>query len=43
MVFEVQGKTDNYVQLQKDGNGVEFLGKLLFEKYPKTVLFVFDD
>ncbi len=28
MVFEVQGKTDNYVQLAQDGQGVKFLGKL---------------
>lgn len=27
MVFEVQGKTDNYVKLVKDGQGVEFLCK----------------
>ena len=27
MVFEVQGKTDKYVKLVKDGEGVEFLGK----------------
>lgn len=27
MVFEVQGKTDNYVRLVKDGKGIEFLGK----------------
>ena len=26
MVFEVQGKTDQYIMLQKDGYGVEFLG-----------------
>ena len=26
MVFEVQGKTDNFVRLQKDGKGIEFLG-----------------
>ena len=29
MVFEVQGKTDNYVRLVRDGKGIEFLGKLL--------------
>ena len=27
MVFEVKGKTDKYIVLQKDGHGVEFLGK----------------
>ena len=26
MVFSVQGKTDNYVKLMKDGGGIEFLG-----------------
>lgn len=26
MVFSVQGKTDNYVTLRKDGEGVDFLG-----------------
>ena len=25
MIFEVKGKTDDYVQLKKDGYGVEFL------------------
>ena len=28
MVFEVQGKTEKYVKLMKDGDGVEFLGKI---------------
>ena len=27
MIFEVQGKTDNYVRLEKDGTGIKFLGK----------------
>ena len=27
MIFEVQGKTDNYVRLEKDGKGIKFLGK----------------
>ena len=27
MVFEVQGKTEKYVKLLKDGDGVKFLGK----------------
>ena len=27
MVFEVQGKTDKYIRLEKDGKGVEFLCK----------------
>ncbi len=26
MEFQVQGKTDDYVRLQKDGVGIEFLG-----------------
>eukprot|EP00094_Tigriopus_californicus_P006421 TCALIF_06184-PA protein Name:"Similar to GLRB Glycine receptor subunit beta (Homo sapiens)" AED:0.20 eAED:0.20 QI:0/1/0.66/1/1/1/6/0/430 len=26
MIFEVQGKTDDYVRLVKDGKGIEFLG-----------------
>ena len=26
MVFEVQGKTEQYVQLEQDGQGIEFLG-----------------
>ena len=26
MVFEFQGKTENYVRLKKDGGGVKFLG-----------------
>ena len=29
MVFEVKGKTDDYIQLKKDGYGVEFLCKYL--------------
>ncbi len=28
MVFQVQGKTVNYVQLAMDGEGIEFLGKI---------------
>ena len=27
MIFEVQGKTDDYVKLEKDGAGIEFLGE----------------
>ena len=27
MVFAIQGKTENYVRLEKDGLGIEFLGK----------------
>ena len=27
MIFEVQGKTDTYVRLAKDGIGIKFLGK----------------
>ena len=27
MVFEVQGKTENYVKLARDFQGIEFLGK----------------
>ena len=26
LVFEVQGKTENYVRLKKDGHGIKFLG-----------------
>ena len=26
MVFEVQGKTEQYVRLEQDGKGIEFLG-----------------
>ena len=33
MRFEVQGKTDNYVQLVKDGNGVEFLSSRTLVEY----------
>lgn len=29
MQFQVQGKTDDYVRLAKDFDGVEFLGLLL--------------
>jgi len=29
MVFEVQGKTDQFVQLKKDERGIQFLGKTL--------------
>ena len=32
MRFEVQGKTDDYIRLEKDFDGVEFLG-LLLNKY----------
>ena len=28
MYFEIKGKTDDYIQLQKDGYGVEFLCEL---------------
>ena len=27
MIFEVQGKTDKYVRLERDWGGIEFLGK----------------
>ena len=33
MLFEVLGKTDNYVQLVKDGNGVEFLSSRTLVEY----------
>ena len=33
MIFEVQGKTDNYVQLEKDGKGIKFLGKYVKINY----------
>ena len=29
MIFEVQGKTDKYVRLEKDGKGIKFLGKYI--------------
>ena len=28
MTFEIQGKTDGFVRLRKDENGVEFLGRV---------------
>ena len=33
MRFEVLGKTENYVQLIKDGNGVEFLSSRTLVEY----------
>ena len=30
LVFEVQGKTENYVRLKKDGHGIKFLGNNLY-------------
>ena len=33
MIFEVQGKTDNYVQFEKDGKGIKFLGKYVKINY----------
>ena len=33
MHFEVQGKTDNFVQMVKDGNGVEFLSSRTLVEY----------
>ena len=33
MRFEVLGKTDNYVQLVKDGNGVEFMSSRTLVEY----------
>ena len=30
MEFEVQGKTDDYVRLERDGQGIEFLGIIGF-------------
>ena len=33
MVFEVLGKTEKYVKLLKDGEGVEFLGKYIFNTF----------
>ena len=29
MIFEVQGKTDNYIRFVKDGEGIEFLSMKL--------------
>ena len=31
--FEVLGKTEKYVKLLKDGEGVEFLGKYIFNTF----------
>jgi len=28
MIFEVQGKTEDYVKLEKDGLGINFLGNI---------------
>ena len=33
MVFEFQGKTENYVRLKKDGDGVKFLGSRNLVEY----------
>ena len=33
MIFEVQGKTDNYVELVKDRDGVEFLSSRFLVEY----------
>ena len=33
MVFEVQGKTDQYVKLSRDGAGIEFLGGRTLVEY----------
>ena len=39
MRFEVQGKTDDYIRLEKDYDGVEFLGLLLKHIFfPSNVL-----
>ena len=35
MKFKVQGKTEKYVKLMKDGNGIEFLGIYKFLFYTK--------
>ena len=32
MIFEVQGKTDNYVRIEQDAMGIEFLGILCIHK-----------
>ena len=32
MIFEVQGKTDNYVRIEQDAMGIEFLGILCIRK-----------
>ena len=34
MIFEVQGKTDNYVRLKKDGIGIKFLGNNNLRQVP---------
>ena len=33
LVFEVQGKTENYVRLKKDGHGIKFLGNNFYLDY----------
>ena len=33
MVFEVQGKTDDYILLKQDFDGVEFMGKIIICKF----------
>lgn len=33
MIFSVQGKTDNYVRLERDGPGIEFLGGRTLVEY----------
>ena len=52
MEFAVQGKTDKYIILQKDGKGVELLCKFYFHKLEysdtpkslfKTVIFILID
>ncbi len=42
MVFEVQGKTDQFIQLKKDERGIQFLGKTLMTRrhfLPNPVVF----
>ena len=43
MIFEVQGKTDNYVRLKKDGIGIKFLGNNNLRQVPniKIILLMF--
>ena len=34
MEFQVQGKTDDYVRLEKDFDGIEFLGQFVNFYFP---------
>ena len=40
MIFEVQGKTDNYVRLKKDGIGIKFLGNNNLRQVPNIKIII---